>query len=186
MFSHIRAQCVLLFGSLLLCSVLYPALVLAIGQGVFPHSANGSLIDGPDGKPVGSRLIAQEFKGERCFHPRPSAALYKADASSGSNFGASNPKLRARVEEQLKAEYDGQADVAIDAVTASGSGLDPHLTVRSAGIQAARVAASRGIDPARVKELIARQSRAPLSGLAGEPLVNVLELNLMLDRELSK
>ena len=104
MTKHLRANLILLGLTALLCSVFYPLAVLAVGRAVFPAQSAGSLVVGPDGSPVGSRLIAQEFKGEEWFHPRPSAVGYNAAASGGSNWGANNPKLRERVEARLRPE----------------------------------------------------------------------------------
>ena len=104
--AHLRANLVLLGLTVTTCAVLYPLAVLAVGQTLFPTNANGSLVAGPDGKPAGSRLVAQEFKGDEWFHPRPSACAYNAAASGGSNLGANNPKLRERVAADLRA-YSG-------------------------------------------------------------------------------
>lgn len=188
MFKHIRALVVLVALTVAVGAVLYPLAVYAFAQGLFPASANGSLIE-RDGKTVGSRLIAQEFKGDEWFRPRPSAAGYNAAASGGSNFGASNPKLRERIDEQLKGEARGAA-VAADAVLASGSGLDPHVTLSNAKQQVERIVAARakaGADGTRVRAeadaVLSALAFSPLGGLVGgEPLVNVLEANLELAR----
>lgn len=181
MFAHARALIVLTGSTVLLGSVVYPVAVYAIGQTFFAWTANGSLITNADGSIIGSRLIAQEFKGDQYLHSRPSAASYNGGASSGSNFGASNPKLKSRVEDQLKAEYEGKHDVPADAVTTSGSGLDPHITLRAAMVQAERIAKARQADVSSVRELITKKSFTPMAGIVGEPLVNVLEVNLALD-----
>jgi K+-transporting ATPase ATPase C chain len=173
-------------------AVLYPLAVLAAGQTLFPAGAGGSLVTGPDGAPVGSRLVAQEFKGDGWFRPRPSACGYNAAASGGSNLGANNPKLRERVAADLGA-YPTSTAVPADAVTASGSGLDPHISLRSARLQVPRVVAARsagGRDAARVREaaeaVLREAAFEPLAGsVGGEPLVNVLEVNLELSRRLS-
>jgi K+-transporting ATPase ATPase C chain len=180
--THLRAHLLLLGLTVGLCCVAYPLAVLAVGQALAPASADGSLVSRDGGTPAGSRLVAQEFKGDAYFHPRPSAAGYNAAASSGSNYGANNPKLRQRVEEQLRAEYPSGGPVPADAVTASGSGLDPHITLRAARAQLNRVAAARGGQAAGVEALLDELAFTPLGGLAGEPLVNVLEVNLELDR----
>lgn len=193
MTAHLRANLLLLGLTFVVCSVLYPLSVLAVGRGLFPTKASGSLVAGPDGKPVGSRLIAQEFKGDEWFQPRPSAAGYNAAASGGSNLGANNPKLRERVEETLKARPE-KAGVPADAVTTSGSGLDPHITLKNAQGQLDRVAtawaAKKGIDEVQVRRVVEAVLREaafePLAGLAGgEPLVHVLEVNLELIRRLA-
>ncbi len=191
MMAHLRANLVLLGLTLVICAVLYPLALLAVGQGLFPGNANGGLRKGPDGEIVGASLIAQEFKGPQWFHPRPSAADYKGDASSGSNLGANNPKLRERVEEALKARGD-KGQVPADAVTASGSGLDPHITLRNAQGQTARVVAAweaKGKTDVRaaVEGVLKQAAFEPLAGLAGgEALVNVLEVNLELAEHFRK
>src|SRR5215207_10385599 len=154
MTAHLRANLVLFGLTVATCAVLYPLAVLAVGQTLFPTTANGSLVAGSDGRPVGSRLVAQEFTGDEWFHPRPSACGYNAAASAGSNLGTSNPKLRERVAADLRA-YPTNRAVPADAVTASGSGLDPHITLRAARAQVGRVVAARGTggrDAAQVRE----------------------------------
>lgn len=191
MLKHVRANLLLLGLTVGLGAILYPLAVLAAGQTLFPTTANASIAVGPDGAPVGSRLVAQEFKGDEWFRPRPSACGYNAAASGGSNLGANNPKLRERVAADLAA-YPGET-VPVDAVTASGSGLDPHITFRAARLQVGRVVAARsgGRDAAPVREVVEGVLRdaafEPLAGLAGgEPLVNVLEVNLELARRFPK
>ncbi|MFO0936999.1 MAG: potassium-transporting ATPase subunit KdpC [Gemmataceae bacterium] len=179
--SQIRSTLILVVGSLLLCCGVYPFVLWAFAQLIVPHSANGSLVTQADGKVMGSSLIAQEFKGDQYFHSRPSAASFNASASSGSNLSANNPKLRERVEEQLKTESKTETAVPADTVTTSGSGLDPHITVRNALVQAERIAAARKRPLKEIEELIERMSESPLGGLAGEPIVNVLLINRRLD-----
>ena len=185
MLAHFRANALLLLSTVAIGSVAYPAVLLSVAR-LVPTSAAGSLVVGPDGQPVGSRLIAQEFKGDEWFHPRPSAVGYNAGGSGGSNFGANNPKLRERVVEDLKA-YPDAAALPADAVTASGSGLDPHLTLRAARAQldrvVAAVAAKTGGDVAatraKLDAVLQANAFTPMSGLVGgEPIVNVLEVNL--------
>lgn len=185
MTKHLRANLLLLGLTGVVCSVLYPLAVLAVGQGLFPTRASGDIVAGPDGKPVGSRLVAQELKGDEWFQPRPSAVGYTANASGGSNWGANNPKLRERVEETLKGRQE-KTGVPADAVTASGSGLDPHITLKNAKGQLDRVvgawAAMTKLDPAHVRNTIEavlnEAAFEPLASLAGgEPLVNVLQVN---------
>lgn len=179
--AHLRSHLILIVGTLVLCCGVYPLAVWGFAQAIAPGSASGSLVFGPDGAPVGSALIAQEFKGEAYLHPRPSAAGYNGGASSGSNLGANNPKLRERVESQLAAEYPATPSVPADAVTASGSGLDPHLTLRTALAQAPRIAAARGRSVPEISSILTGHSFTPLAGLNGEPLVNVFLTNLALD-----
>lgn len=192
MTKHLLANLLLLGLTFVICAVLYPLALLAVGQGLFPSKASGDLVAGPDGKPVGARLIAQEFKGDEYFQPRPSAVGYNAAGSGGSNLGANNPKLRERVEETLKARSE-KAGVPTDAVTASGSGLDPHITFKNATGQLDRVVTAMAVksklDPAQVRGTVEAVLKGaafePLSGLAGgEPLVNVLEVNSEIARRL--
>lgn len=192
MTSHLRANFVLLLLSILVCSLLYPLTLLAFGQGLFPTRALGSIIQGPKGEPVGSRLIAQEFKNDLWFHPRPSAADFNAASSSGSNFAANNPKLRDRAETILKSRASKEA-IPSDAVTASGSGLDPHITLRNARSQVDRVASAWFLKTGKdaqvirltVEEVLNAAAFRPLAGLVGgEELINVLEVNLELQNRL--
>ena len=173
-----------LFFTLLL-GVGYPLLVTGIAQLAFPAQANGSLVRDKAGQVVGSRLLAQDFSRPEYLHPRPSAAGadgYDAAASSGSNLGPLNPALAERIGEDaatLRAEADGP--IPADAVTASASGLDPHVSPDNARRQAARIAAARGVAPAEVERVIAAHVEGPTLGFLGQPRVNVLEANLALD-----
>lgn len=185
MFAHLRAIGVLLFVTLLVCSIAYPLLLLALAQGLFAGSANGSLIE-HEGRTIGSRLIAQPCKGDEWFWPRPSAVNYNAAASGGSNLSASNPALRERVEAHLRQHWADSQAIPSDAVLASGSGLDPHITLSNARLQAPRVARTwaakvdRPVADIRttLDQLLEENAFRPLWGLAGqERLVNVLELN---------
>jgi K+-transporting ATPase ATPase C chain len=167
-----------------LCAVLYPAAVWGIAQLLFPAQAEGSLIYRKDRTVVGSELIAQKFESDRYFHPRPSAADYRADAASGSNLGTKNPDLRKAVQvraDKLKATPKHPAP--LDLVTASGSGLDPDITIEAATFQAQRVAAARGVAIDRVRGLIERLTNRSGAILGAPPRVNVLMLNLALDDE---
>ena len=193
MTAHLRANALLLGLTFVICSVLYPLAVLGVGQGLFPTRASGSLVAGPDGKPVGSHLIAQGFKGDEWVHPRPSAADHDAAASAGSNLSANNPKLRERAGRIIKARA-GQYPVPADAVTASGSGLDPHVTSSNVNGQKDRIVAAwvrKSKKPETevrvvVEEILHGAAFLPLAGLIGdEALVNVLEVNLELNRRLS-
>jgi len=170
-----------------ICGLAYPLLVTAIAQVGWGDTANGSLIE-RDGMVVGSELIGQSFVSPEYFHPRPSAAGdgYDGSMSSGSNLGPTNPEFLTTVEDRVAAyrETNGLGDdvlVPVDAVTASGSGLDPHISVRNAHLQASRVAAERGVDIDDVLDLVDEHtSHRPLAVL-GDPGVNVLQLNLALD-----
>jgi potassium-transporting ATPase KdpC subunit len=170
--------------TLIVCCVLYPAVLLAFGQVCLPWRANGSLIRNERGVVVGSALIAQGFTRPHYFWPRPSAVNYDASAAGGSNLSPTNPALteRARATIQRYAPTEGQL-IPADLVAASGSGLDPHITIEAARFQAPRVAAARGLALDTVNRLIDEQARAASIRLFGEqPLVNVLTLNLALDK----
>jgi potassium-transporting ATPase KdpC subunit len=173
----------------ILFGVVYPLVITGICQLAFPHKANGSLITS-DGKTIGSELIGQNFTRPEYFQPRPSAAGndgYDPTASGGSNFGPTNQKLidrvKASVEKFRNENPDYTGPIPADLVTASASGLDPHLSPDSAKAQAPRVAKARGATLGQVQRLIAQFTEMPSLGLLGEPRVNVLELNLTLDRE---
>lgn len=160
----------------------------ALGRAAFPRQAEGSLIRRTDGRIVGSELIAQKFETPAYFHPRPSGVDYHAASAGGTNYGPTNADHLKAVHERLEArvalEGVPAASVPSEMVTASGSGLDPHIPPDAAGIQVSRVAAARGADPFRVRALVAAHTEAPGLGFLGRPRVNVLLLNLALDREL--
>jgi K+-transporting ATPase ATPase C chain len=174
--------------AVLLCGI-YPVAVWAVAQSLFPNQANGSLIQ-VNGKMTGSSLLAQRFAGPGYFHPRPSAAGdgYDAVNSGGSNLGPTSQKLIDAVKERIAA-YRAENTLApgvlipADAVTASGSGLDPHISLRNALLQAERVAKSRGINEAVIQKKIAAYTEGRDLMIFGEPRVNVLMLNLDLDRK---
>lgn len=167
--------------SLLVCSVGYPLALWVLGQAAAPRAAEGSLIRAADGRVVGSALIAQKFTSERYFWPRPSAVDWNAAAAGGSNLSPAGALLAERVVSELERPgLRGEGPVPAELVLASGSGLDPHLSASAARYQVARVAAARGLDPTVLETLIASQAETPF--LVGEPLVNVLELNLALDK----
>lgn len=171
----------------LVTGLFYPALVTGLAQALFPARTKGSLVE-IDGKPVGSALIGQHFSAARYFWGRPSATApmaYNAAASSGSNLGPTNPALieaaQGRAEALRAADPGNIQPVPSELLTASASGLDPHISPAAASYQAARVARARGIDAAAVQALIAQHTEGRTFGLLGEPRVNVLALNLALD-----
>ena len=173
----------------LITGVLYPVAVTGIAKTVFPEAANGSLIF-KDGKAVGSRLIGQNFTDPKYFWGRPSATSpqpYNASASSGSNQGPLNPALtdaiKGRIEALKAADPENTQPIPADLVTASASGLDPHISPAAADYQIERVARARKLDPAQVKSLVVRYTEDRQWGIFGDPRVNVLALNLALDSE---
>lgn len=188
LFSELRPAIV---GTLVLAAVTcgtYPLLVTGIAQTAFKNQAAGSLITDKDGKVIGSALLGQNFAADHYFHPRSSAAGagYDAANSSGSNLGPTSQKLHDAIKERIAAYRTknglvADATVPADAVTASGSGLDPHISVKNAELQTARVAKARNLSIEKVKELIASHTTKPDLGFLGETGVNVLKLNLALD-----
>ena len=185
--SELRASIAATLLLAVLCCGVYPAVVWAVGQGLFSHQANGSLVR-VDGKVAGSSLLAQGFTDPNYFHPRPSAAGqgYDASSSAGTNLGPTSKKLIVSVKERVDA-YRAEnglppdARVPADAVTSSASGLDPHISVRNATLQSARVAKARGISEKEVLAKVGAHTEGRTLGLLGEPRVNVLLLNLSLD-----
>jgi K+-transporting ATPase ATPase C chain len=177
-------ETVLVFVALtLLTGIAYPLLITVIGQIVFPHKANGSLIE-RDGQLVGSELIGQIFTDPKYFWGRPSAAGYSSGASSGSNLGPTNPAQFDAVKQRLadlQSAHGTNAKIPIDMVTASASGLDPHISPVAAALQVNRVAAARKLSADQVMELVTEHTEGRALGVLGEPRVNVLKLNLAID-----
>jgi K+-transporting ATPase ATPase C chain len=171
--------------------ILYPLAITGISQVAFPGPANGSKVS-VDGKVVGSHLIGQEFKGKAWFHSRPSATEYSANVTFFGNGGPNSKEVREEIREELSAyvklnkPFDHsltRADVPVDAVTQSASGVDPDISEANARIQAHRVAAVRGLPLAKAEELISQNTDNRSLGVLGEPGVNVLELNIAIDKE---
>jgi K+-transporting ATPase ATPase C chain len=180
---------ILLFVILsLITGAVYPALVTGVAQLLFSNQADGSLIVDASGKNIGSKLIGQPFSDPKYFWGRPSSTgpfPYNAGASSGSNLGPTNPALpdavKARIEALKSADPGNNAPVPVDLITASGSGLDPHITPAAAEYQINRVAKARHIDPEKLRVFVAKHTEPRQWGFLGEPRVNVLTLNLDLD-----
>jgi K+-transporting ATPase ATPase C chain len=174
---------------IILTGIIYPLAVTGIAQAVFPHQANGSIIT-KNGKAVGSKLLGQQFDNPKYFWGRLSATTpypYNGGSSSGSNLGPNNPDLmkavQARIDALHSADPSNTAKIPVDLVTASGSGLDPHISTAAAEYQLHRVAKARGLDDARVRDIVAKNTRGRWLGVIGEPVINVLELNLELDEQ---
>jgi len=183
----IRSIAVTIVFAIVLCGF-YPLVVWGASQLLFPHKANGSLIKSRDGTILGSEWIAQNFAAPKYFHSRPSAAGtgYDATSSGGTNLGPTSQKLMDSIKAavaQYRTDNGLAADALVpaDAVTSSGSGLDPHISVKNALLQAPRVAKERKLDPAQVVALVHKKTEGPSLGILGEAGVNVLKLNLALD-----
>jgi K+-transporting ATPase ATPase C chain len=187
--SQLRPAIVVFALLTLVTGVAYPLLVTVIGQTAFPHQANGSILT-RDGKAVGSELIGQQFEQPRYFWGRPSATSpmpYNAGSSAGSNLGPTNPDLKEAVAKRVQAIRQAHPEqtgpVPVDLVTASASGLDPHISPAAAEYQVARVAKVRGMNADTVRKLVAAHTESATLGVLGEPRVHVLKLNLALDAE---
>jgi potassium-transporting ATPase KdpC subunit len=189
-FSHIRSAVVSTVVLSVVCCGLYPLIVFGISQALFRDKANGSLIVDPDGTVHGSKLLGQEFADPKYFHPRASAAGngYDAASSGGSNLGPTSQKLNDAIKERVAAyrAENGLSEtesVPADAATASGSGLDPHISLRNAALQTARVAKARALSEEKVREFVGQYTDPRDLGVFGDPAVNVLELNRALDQQ---
>jgi K+-transporting ATPase ATPase C chain len=197
MLKEIRSAIVLLVGLILITGLIYPLAITGVAQVVFPSQAQGSLIE-QNGKVIGSALIGQPFKDDKYFHGRPSAttapdpkdssktvdAPYNAANSGGSNMGPTNKALAERIKGDVEAlkQENPSASIPVDLVTTSGSGLDPDISPEAARFQVSRVAKARSLPEERVRALVESQVKGRIFGLLGEPRVNVLELNLALDK----
>jgi K+-transporting ATPase ATPase C chain len=186
MFKEVKQGILFTVVMMVLLGGAYFLVFWGIGQALFAPQAEGSLVRRADGTIVGSSLIAQNFKRQEYFHPRPSGVDYNAASTGGTNYGPSNPDHLKAVQERLAAitgeESVPATRVPSEMVTASGGGMDPHIPPNAAELQAARVASSRNVDVDRVRELITAHTEPPAFGFLGRARVNVLELNLALDR----
>jgi potassium-transporting ATPase KdpC subunit len=185
---EIKTSVIVTLVLLIICCGIYPLVVFGVGQLLFPKQANGSLVLGADGKPIASTLLGQTFSANKYFAPRPSAAGtgYDSTSSGGSNYGATSQALHDAVKQRV-ADYrktnnlpDSQL-VPADAVTASGSGLDPHISIKNALIQLPRVAKARSMSEDDLKKLVDQYTDGRDFGILGEPGVNIVKLNLALD-----
>jgi potassium-transporting ATPase KdpC subunit len=187
MIAQLRAAIVAVVVLTILTGVLYPLAIAGIAQVVFPHQANGSLLES-EGKVVGSSLIGQAFDDPKYFWGRPSATNppYDGGNSGGSNLGPTNPDLiknvQTRIDALTKEDPNNKEPIPVDLVTASGSGLDPHISPAAAEYQVPRVARIRGLKSEELRKLVTEHTEGRTLGFLGEPRVNVLELNLALDK----
>jgi K+-transporting ATPase ATPase C chain len=189
MHKHLKPAMLMLLIWTALTGAFYPLAVTGLSWVLFPQQANGSLIIGANGRPLGSKLIGQSFSDPRHFWGRPSATApypYNAAASSGSNLGPGNPALldavKARMRALRQADPDNPLPIPVDLVTASGSGLDPHISPAAAEYQVRRVAKARGMEAGKVRDLVGRHTAPRAWMVFGEPTVDVLGLNLALDK----
>ena len=182
-FAQIMVSGRIVLATMAVCCLLYTLLILGVGQTLVPYTANGSLIYNAQGKIIGSAVLAQSFSRPEYFWPRPSAVDYNAAATGASNLSPTNPALRERARQILShlGELAGEK-VPADLVTASGSGMDPNITLEAAKYQAKRVAAVRGLPVATVLSLLEKHAVRTGKFLAPDPLVNVLQVNLALDQ----
>ena len=188
LFTQLRSAIMATLVLAVVCCGIYPLVVYGIAQLAFPRQANGSVINTKGGTVRGSELLGQNFTGARYFRPRPSAAGdgYDAANSGGSNLGPTSQKLDDLIKARIAAYrsengLSEQTEIPADAVTASGSGLDPHISMRNAELQLVRVAKARNLSETKIRELMAQNTDQPSLGVFGEPGVNVLKLNLALD-----
>ena len=180
---HFRTSLLVLIFWTLVAGGIYPLLVTGIGAAFFPKKAAGSLTT-RDGRVVGSALIGQDFTGSGNFHPRPSAVKYDASSSGASNLGYTSKDLKDAYE-QRKVQWEkenGPAEAPVDMLFASGSGLDPHISIAAAMYQVPRVARLRGISREEAAEIVRENTQRRFMGVIGEPVVNVLQLNMALDK----
>ena len=189
LFSELRSAVMVTLAFAVVCCGLYPLIVFGIGQVLFPDQANGSLIVGKDGTVLGSKLLGQQFTADKYFQSRPSAAGngYDATSSGGSNLGPTSTNLVVTITQRIADYRTGNglttnALMPADAVTASGSGLDPHISLHNAELQAPRVAKARNVSVEKVLELVRANTDPASLGFLGEPGVNVLKLNFALDK----
>ncbi|MGC1454094.1 MAG: potassium-transporting ATPase subunit KdpC [Nitrospirota bacterium] len=189
MLTMIRNSLMSLLIFTILTGIIYPLAVTGVAQVIFPRQANGSIIS-KNGKAIGSKLIGQQFDDPKSFWGRLSATTpypYNGGSSSGSNLGPNNPDLmkavQARIDALHGADADNGAKIPVDLVTASGSGLDPHISPAAAEYQIHRVAKTRGLDDAKVRDIIANNTKGRWLGVIGESTVNVLMLNMALDEQ---
>lgn len=184
-FRHIVMSGRIVLTSMILCCVLYTLIILGVGQVFVPYTANGSLRRNEQGGTVGSEAIAQGFSRPEYFWPRPSAVDYNAAATGGSNLSPASPEVRKRAETILANMAVKEAEsipIPADLITTSGSGVDPHITLQGARYQVARIALARNMSREKVTELLEQQAGRPGGALTPEPLVNVLLVNMALDK----
>lgn len=173
----------IVLATIAVCCLLYTLLILGIGQTLTPYTANGSLIRSEQGVIVGSEFLAQPFSRPEYLWPRPSAANYNASETGGSNLSPTNPEIHSRAKAFIeKLGVTGEKKIPADLVTASGSGMDPHITLSAAEYQAERIASARGLSPTAVRGLMMKYAKRPGGAFTPEPLVNVLVGNMALDR----